>query len=191
MPTPTTTKLNLPAGGTLQGFPTLAAQTAACSAALNLLAQAAPLLATMHCQSKVLNLLRSLIDIIKALPNLPVRAIQKFALAAEDLEPCLFTTTPAAFLPLIRDLICLEIRVLTCFLNNLKAAQSRPTTLPAVLSSYAPIVNPLNLAGSLFVAAGLQPPQPPDLSGDIAADTTAVKTFIATLQSAADALGGC
>lgn len=191
MPTPTTTKLTLPAGGTLQGFPTLAAQTAACSAASNLLAQVAPLLATMHCQSKVLNLLRPLIDIIRTLPNPPVRVMQNFLKAAADLEPCLSTTLRAALLPLIRDLICLEICVLTCFLNNLKAAQSHPTTLPAVLSSYAPIVNPLNLAGGLFVTSGLQPPQPPDLSGDIAADITAVKTFIATLQSAADALGGC
>jgi hypothetical protein len=191
MPTPTTTKLNLPAGGTLQGFPTLAAQTAACSAALNLLAQAAPLLATMHCQSKVLNLLRPLIDIVRGLPSPPVQAMHDFMRAAAELQPCLFSTTPAALLPLIHDLICLEIRALTCFLNNLKAAQSRSTTLPAVLCSYAPIVNPLKLTDSLFVAAGLQPPQPPALSGDIATDTTAVKTFIATLQSAADALGGC
>jgi hypothetical protein len=191
MPTLTTTKLTLPGGGKLEGFPTLAAQTAACSAATNLLAQAAPLLATMRCQSKVLNLLRPLIDIIKALPNPPVQAVQNFAKAAEDLEPCLLITTPATLLPLIRDLICLEIRALTCFLNNLKAAQSRPRTLPAVLSSYAPIVNPLNLAASVFAAAELQLPKPPALSGDIAADTTAVKTFIATLQSAADALGGC
>lgn len=191
MPAPKTTKLTLPTGGALQGFPTLAAQTAACSAASNLLAQAAPLLATMHCQSKMLNLLRPLIDIIKALPNPPVPAIQNFTKAAEDLQPCLFTTTPAVLVPLIRDLICLEIRALTCFLRNLKAAQSRPNILPAVLSSYLPIVNPLNLASSLFVAVGLQPLQPPNLSGDTAADTTAVETFVATLQSAADALGGC
>jgi hypothetical protein len=114
-----------------------------------------------------------------------------FMMAAAELQPCLFSTTPAALLPLIHDLICLEIRALTCFLNNLNTPRSRRTTLPAVLSSYAPIVNPLNLAGTLFVAAGLQPLQPPALSGDIAADTTAVKTFIANLQSAADALGGC
>jgi hypothetical protein len=191
MPAPRTTKLTLPSGGTLTGFPTLAAQTAACSAASNLLAQAAPLLATMQCQSKVLNLLRPLIDIVRGLPSPPVQAMDDFMMAAAELQPCLFSTTPAALLPLIRDLICLEIRALTCFLNNLNAPRSRRTTLPAVLSSYAPIVNPLNLAGTLFVAAGLQPPQPPALSGDIAADTTAVKTFIANLQSAADALGGC
>lgn len=191
MPKLTTAKLTLPGGGTLDGFPALAAQTAACSAASNLLAQAAPLLAAMRCQSKVLNLLRPLIDIILALPNPPVQAVQNFAKAAADLEPCLLTTTPDALLPLIRDLICLEIRVLTCFLNNLKAAQSRLRTLPAVLSSYAPSVNPLNLAASIFAAAGLQLPKPPALSGDVAADTVAVKTFIATLQSVADALGGC
>jgi len=190
MPTPTTTKLTLPDGSTLQGFPTLAAQTAACSAASNLLTQAAPLLAMMHCQSKVLNLLHPLIDIILALPNPPLQALQNFAKAAADLQP-LLTITPAALIPFARDLLCLEIRSLTCFLNNLKAAQSRPTTLPAVLSSYAPIVNPLNLASSFFAAAGLQIPQPPALSGDVAVDATAVKTFVATLQSAADSLGGC
>ena len=191
MPTLTTTKLTLPGGGRLEGFPSLAAQTAACSAASNLLAQAAPLLAAMNCQSKMLNLLHPLIDIILALPNPPVPAIQNFAKAAADLEPCLMTTTPASLLPFIRDLICLEIRVLTCFLNNLKAAQSRPRRLRAVLSSYAPSVNPLNLAASVFAAAGLQLPKPPELSGDVAADTAAVKTFIATLHSVVDALGCC
>jgi hypothetical protein len=79
---------------------------------------------------------------------------------AAALQPCLFSTTPAALLSLIQYLICLEIRALTCFLNNLKAPRSRRTTLPAVLSSYAPIVNPLNLASTLFVAAGLQPASP-------------------------------
>src|SRR5215471_13726028 len=108
MPILTTTKLTLPGGGRLEGFPILAAQTAACSAASNLLAQAAPLLAAMQCQSRVLNLLRPLIDIILALPNPPGRAVQNFAKAAADLEPCLLTTTPAALLPLMRDLICLE-----------------------------------------------------------------------------------
>jgi hypothetical protein len=60
-----------------------------------------------------------------------------------------------------------------------------------VLSSYAPSVNPLNLAAGVFAAAGLQLPKPPALSGDTATDAAAVKTFIATLQSAAEALGGC
>jgi len=101
------------------------------------------------------------------------------------------TTTPAILLPFIRDLICLEIHVLTCFLNNLEAAQSRPRRLRAVLSSYAPSVNPLNLAASVFAAVGLQLPKPPELSGDVAADTAAVKTFIATLHSVVDALGCC
>lgn len=75
--------------------------------------------------------------------------------------------------------------------QKVKAAQSRRRTLRAVLSSDGPIVNPLNLAASVFAAAGLQLPKPPALSGDVAADTAAVKTFIVTLQSAVDAFGGC
>ena len=75
--------------------------------------------------------------------------------------------------------------------QKVKAAQSRRRTLRAVLSSYAPSVNPLKLAASVFAAAGLQLPKPPVLSGDVAADTAAVKAFIATLRSVVDALGGC
>jgi hypothetical protein len=68
-------KLQLPGGGQLQGFPALAAQTAACSATTNLLTQVAPLLALMQCQNQVVNLLKPLIDVVKALPNPPAHAV--------------------------------------------------------------------------------------------------------------------
>jgi hypothetical protein len=199
MPKPTTTpnpRLLLPDGGLLQGFPALAAQTAACSATSNLLSQIAPLLALMHCQAKVLNLLKPLIDVIKGLPNPSAHAMQEFAKAALDLQPCLATLAPANQIGLAHDLICLEIRGLTCFLDNLKSALGNPTALGNVLSSYAPIVGVVSLAGDVFLMAGMQVPQAPALSGktdqaSLSADAKAVRAFMLGLQSIVDIMGGC
>ena len=199
MPKPTTTpnpKLQIPGGGLLQGFPALAAQTAACSATSNLLSQIAPLLAALHCQAQVLKLLKPLIDVINGLPNPSAQAMQEFAKAALDFQPCLTTIVPANQVGLAHDLICLEIRGLTCFLDNLKRARSNPKALPDVLSSYAPIVNVLSLAGAVFLVAGIQVGQPPALSGQtdqasLAADTKAVEEFVTSLRSIADIMGGC
>lgn len=189
-------KVQLHGGGQLQGFPALAAQTAACSATTNLLTQVAPLLAMMQCQSKVLNLLKPLIDVVKGLPNPPAHALQEFAKAAVDLQPCLATLAPVNQSSLARDLICLEIRALNCFLEELGPALKNPTTLADVLSSYEPIVGVLRLAGDIFAASGMQPPQAPALSGktdaaSIAGDAKVVKAFVMTLRSAVDSLGGC
>jgi hypothetical protein len=199
MPKPTTApspRLLIPGGGLLQGFAALAAQTAACSATSNLLSQVAPLLASMHCQAKVLNLLKPLIDVIKGLPNPSVHAMQEFAKAALELQPCLTALVPASQVGLAHDLICLEIRGLTCFLDNLNSAGSNPAGLGAVLSSYAPIIGVLSLAGDVLLMAGIQVPQTPELSGktdhaSLSADTKAVQAFVSGLQSIADTMGGC
>jgi hypothetical protein len=189
-------KLQLPGGGQLQGFPALAAQTAACSATTNLLTQVAPLLALMQCQNKVLNLLKPLIDVVKGLPNPPAHALLEFAKAANDLQPCLATVASASQVSLARDLICLEIRALNCFLEELGPTLKDPTTLGDVLSSYEPIVGVLRLAGDVFSMIGMAVPQAPALSGktdaaSIAADAKAVKALVLSLQSIADSLGGC
>ena len=141
MSTPTTAlnpRLLIPGAGLLQGFPALAAQTAACSATSNLLSQVAPLLASMRCQAKVLNLLKPLIDVIQALPNPSALAIQEFAKAALDLQPCLATSAPANQIGLAHDLICLEIRGLRCFLDNLNAAGHNPARSPLLPSARCP-----------------------------------------------------
>lgn len=189
-------KLQLPGGGQLQGFPALAAQTAACSAATNLLSQVAPVLAVVQCQNKVLNLLKPLIDVVKSLPNPPAHSLQEFAKAAAQLQPCLATLASANQVSLARDLLCLEIRSLNCFLSELGPALKKPATLPDVLSSYEPIVGVLRLAGDVFAMSQMQIPQAPALSGktdatSIAADAKEVKAFVMTLQSAVDSLGGC
>jgi len=44
-----------------------------------------------------------------------------FAKAAADLAPCLLVPTPANLIPFLRDILCLILKLLHCFLNH-KAA---------------------------------------------------------------------
>lgn len=199
MPKPVTTsnpKLSLPGGALLQGFPALAAQTAACSATASLLSQVSPLLAAMHCQTKVLKLLAPLIDVIKGLPNPPASAMASFAKAAVDLQPCLAALAPASQIDLAREVICLEISGLRCFLDSLNSAMNSPAAAGGILASYAPIVGVLNLARDVFLQAGIDVPQAPTLSGktdhaSLSADAKTVQAFLSGLQSIADIIGGC
>ena len=195
----------LPTGGTLTGFNNPYPPASDCSAIINLQTQVAGLIASMSCQFKILKLLKPLIDVVKGLPNPSVQAIEAFAAAAEELAPCLLTATGAGVLPFVKELLCLEIRSLNCFLRNLEQVTGetrggRPSAggaqLRAVLDSYPPIVGTLNLAGEFFYLAGLTPPQAPVLGAgtdpaSLKADQAAVADFTASLQSMADALGGC
>ncbi len=198
-------RIELPAGGKLIAFPELQMQSAECSAITNLQTQIAPLIASMSCQLHIFKLLKPLIAVIHGLPNPPAAALREFSKAANELAPCLLASTPAALLPFVRDLICLEIRSLNCFLRNLQSlmtladADPRPAAaLEAqnVLDSYQPIAGILNLASALFQMAGVHIPPAPTLAaatdpGSLRADQIAVTDFTAALQSAADALGGC
>jgi hypothetical protein len=187
----------MPGGELLQGFPSMAQQTSACSATANLLSQTAPVLVLIQCQMRMLNLLQPLITIIGALPNPPAMALQGFAKAAADLSPCLMTTTSVGFIPFLRDLLCLEIQSLKCFLQNLGSARKRSDEgVKDVLSSYAPMIGVLKLADSFYQMVGVQIPTPPVLSSktdkvSLDSNVQAVKDFVATLQVVTDSLGGC
>jgi len=204
-PTNPVSAVELPAGGQLLGFPNLKSQSSKCTADTSLQTQLAPLIASMYSQFKMLNLLKPLIDVILGLPQPPVQALQEFAQAAADLAPYLQVSTPAGVLPFLRDLLCLEIRSLNCLLGNLKSITTLTGAEPGVtvaldarnvLDSYPPIVGILNLASGLFQMAGLTVPKAPQLGGgtdrsSLMADRNAVAAFTASLQAAADALGGC
>ena len=197
--------IQLPAGGALVAFNNPNPPMSDCSTVMNLQTQVAPLIALMNCQLKMVKLLKPLIDVIHGLPNPSVQAIQAFSAAAAEVAPCLVAPTPESLLPFLKDLLCLEIKGLNCFLRNLdqvtgETRGGRPlpggSQLRAVLESYPAIISTLILAGELFQIAGLTPPQPPVLSGktdgtSLNADRAAVEAFAASLQTAADALGGC
>ena len=188
--------LSTPGGELLHGFPNVATQTSACSAAANLLSQAAPVLVLQHCQMRMLKLLQPLIDIISTLPNPPARARQEFAKAAADLAPCFVAMEPGGLITFVRDLLCLEIQNLQCFLQNLASARKRSDGVKDVLASYPPMIGVLKLAEGLFQTVGLQIPNPPALSSktdksSLDGDVRAVRDFVSALQVVTDTFGGC
>ena len=197
--------VHIPTGGQLLGFPSLKIETTDCSAITNLQAQVAPLIASLSCQFKVLQLLKPIIDVIHGLPNPPVQALQEFSKAAGELAPCFLIPTPSGILPFLHDLLCLEIRSLHCFLHQLQAvitsADSQPSTVATsevqnVIDSYAPIIGILNLASGLFQLAGLEIPTAPALAqgtdhASLMTDQSSVTAFTDSLQTVANTLGGC
>src|SRR3954451_19057424 len=193
--------LQLPTGGTLIGSTDPPEQAAACISWADLRSQAAPLLASLSCHLRVLQLLRPLIEIIQEMPNPKPAALQEFAKAAAGLQPLLLASTPALLLPFIRDLLRIEIHSLQCFVANLRAAaasESENTLQAAIqvlLDSYIPIVGLIDLAVTVFQLAGVQIPSAPQLSGrtdsdSVGADMASVQQFISTLMTEVDALGG-
>lgn len=197
--------VQLPEGGKLVASGTLQSQSAGCTAAANLQMQVAPWLAVMSCQFQILKLLKPLIDIVSTLPNPSVPALQEFSKAAEGLLPWLLASAPAGVLPFVRDLLCLEIESLNCLRRNLLAmarlTEAEPSAVSAaevqsVIDSYQPIAGLLELAGTLLGIAGLDSLQAPALAGgtdpaSLAADQETIASFVTTLQTAVDSIGGC
>ena len=197
--------IQVPTGGELLGFNNPYPASSECAAIINLQTQVAPLIASMSCQLKVLTLLKPLIEVIKGLPSPSVTAMEEFTEAAAALAPCLLIPAPVTVLPFVRDLLCVEIGSLNCFLRNLQrileetsGGLSSPSRSQVrnVLDSYPPIVGTLKLADELFQIAGVTLPQASVLSAgtDLAslkADQSAVLSFTSSLQSIVDALGGC
>lgn len=126
LPSPSPLKIALPTGGSInaltdisKGIPT------DCSMIFNLMLQISPFLAATECLFKLLALIAPLIDVVKALgpPPDPIKlgsAIPKFVKAAADLAPCLLVVTGAPLIPFLRDLLCLIIKALNCFLGQMK-----------------------------------------------------------------------
>lgn len=165
-------------------------------AVLNLQTQIAPLIALMECESRLLQIMKPLIDIVQNLPNPPVQALQDFSKAAVEIAPCLLITTPASQIPFVRDLLCLEIRSLNCLRQNLASVGGQESAMQAVLGAYQAIVGLLNFAAGMFQTAGLQIPPAPTLSGNVdpaplSTDDTALRDFITVLTTATDSFGGC
>lgn len=197
--------IGLPTGGKLVAFPSLQTQSAECSATTNLQTQIAPWIASVSCQFLILKLLKPLIEIVRGLPTPPQQALLEFLKTSEELAPCLLTPMPASVLPFARELLCLEIRSLNCLRHNLQAMAKLMTAetsavaaseVQSVIDSYQPIVGILDLASGIFGMAGMVVPQAPALangtdSASLATDQSMVTSFIASLQTVVDALGGC
>ena len=89
--------------------------------------QIAPFLASIECLLKVLGLIGPLVEFVKAVPD-PIKlasTVPKFVKAAETVMPCVAVVTGLGILPFIKDLLCLIIKALNCFLQQMKTLLGR------------------------------------------------------------------
>jgi hypothetical protein len=229
LPPPTQLKVQLPGGATLSAFSDISKGIPTdCAMTFSLLMQIAPFLAATDCVVKVLKLVQTVVDTLKSVtsPFSLVSAIPKIIKAAEPVVECALSFTPAGLIPFIRDLLCLILKFLKCFLDQMKSmlriltqienqlslanaagntdlitalqcAQGNAQTQAAHLTAaIAPVAVILDLAGTLMQIVGVKPIKLPGTSGptDLASLQEVVKVIqevVATIQIAADALGGC
>jgi hypothetical protein len=127
LPSPSPLKITLPTGGSINALTDISKGIPNdCSMIFNLMLQISPFLAATDCLFKLLGLIAPLIDVVKALgpPPDPFKlgsAIPKFLKAAADLAPCLLVVTGAPLIPFLKDLLCLIIKALNCFVDQMES----------------------------------------------------------------------
>jgi hypothetical protein len=171
--------VHLPTGSILHPIVENAETSVDCSMTADLQRQTTPWLASTECLLKILALLKPLIEVVEHLPTPSKSALQEFAKAAVDLQPCLLMGTTGSALPLVRDLLCLSLRALEC-LSDRAAAPSE------LARSAEGIQGVLDLGRPFFAVAGVAP-----MRLSVLADPSALPSDIQALQLAVDALGGC
>jgi hypothetical protein len=147
-----------------------------------------------------------------------VSAIQDFVKAAAALIPCFLIPTPAAIIPFVRDILCLILKVLNCFIGQmgsllnvmqgitlqlqvaqasgnteleqtLKCAQENAQISAQHLTgSIEPIGVILDLVGPLMGIAGAQPVQLPKLGGQT--DLASLNQVVQTMQGVVGTIQG-
>jgi hypothetical protein len=216
LPAPSPLKIQLPTGGSLQAFTDISKGIPTdCSMIFNLMLQIAPFLAATECLFKLLALIGPLVDVVKGIGPPPDaiklgKAVPKFLKAAADLAPCLLVTTGAPLIPFLRDLLCLIMKALNCFLGQMKsllrvmkqisnlvamaeaagnaellrtlqcASDNANTSAEHLVKSIEPIGAILKLASPLMSLAGVGPIEIPTLGSST--DVAALEQMVKTLQ---------
>lgn len=204
--------IQLPTGGALQAFADISKGIPTdCSMTFSLMLQLAPFIASIQCLLNVLKLLKPLVDIIHGLPFPPVSALSDFAKAAKDLAPCLLIPTPVVMIPFVLDLLCLILKVLKCFLDQMQslinilgpitiqlqtaqqsgndeliatlncAQQNALTQAGQVMNSLGPVGALLGVAGPLFEIAGVPSITLPALGS--ASDIAALQSVVTSVRT--------
>ncbi len=171
--------LALPTGASLRPVPGHSVSSRTGASVLNVLQQAAPWLASMACQLRILAALKPLIDLVQASPAPPRRVLVELANAAADLAPCLQLPTPVSAMPVARGVLCLTIAALKSAIE-----EGAPDRVPVELG--AALQGILDLSVPFFAHAGIEPVQLGALT-----DQKAVQHAIDLLQGIAETLGGC
>jgi hypothetical protein len=194
LPSPKPVQVQLPTGATLKAFADISKGVPNdCSMTFSLLLQVAPLLASMECLIKILKFIKPLMDFVKNPADVTV--VKKVLDAGAALAPCFLIPTPANMIPFVRDLLCLILRLLNCFVGQLttvldtmsglsvqlKIAESAGNSelqrslqcamdnsalaAQAQMQSIEPVGAILDLMSPLMEIAGVQPIKLPQMGG--------------------------
>ena len=208
--------ITLLGGAELKGFAdfSLGAPTD-CKVTINLLMQLSPLLASMACLFKILNVFGKLKDFAEAakdpITKLP-GAVPKLIQAIDDLKGCIPALAPLQFVLMIKGILNLVISFLSCFLNELdsilkfqatidpQSAEGNPTlratlicaqdnaktSMDNLMLSLQPLQPILDMVGVVIGIAGLPALKLPNFTA-IANGSDQVRT-INSLKQAVDSL---
>jgi hypothetical protein len=124
IPPPAQITVQLPGGGTLSSFSDISKGIPTdCAMTFSLLVQLAPFLASIDCIVKVLNFIQTAVNVIKSItsPFSIISAIPKIVEAAEPVIECALSFTPLALIPFIKDLLCLIMKFLQCFVEQMQS----------------------------------------------------------------------
>lgn len=116
--------VSLPGGATLTSFSDLSKGVPSdCAMVFSMLMQVAPFMASIECLVKVLKLVNTVVEILKGItsPFDILSAIPKVIEAAEPVLECALSYTPLELIPFVRDLLCLILKVLQCFLSQMQS----------------------------------------------------------------------
>jgi hypothetical protein len=214
IPKPKQLKVSLPGGGTLKAFSDLSKGIPTdCALTFSLLMQIGPFLASIECLVKVLKLVNTVVEVLKSVTN-PislVSAIPKIIKAAEPVIECALSFTPGGLIPFIKDLLCLILKVLNCFLGQMKSVlkvlketaalialaeasgnlellqclqcsqENANTQAQHMTGSLEAVGVILELAGNLMEIVGVAPIKLPKPGPSL--DVTALEDFVKSIQS--------
>jgi hypothetical protein len=153
VPVPKPMKIHLPTGGSFSGLADLSRGVPSdCSVTFSLMLQIAPFLASTECLFKVLGLIGPLMEVVTSLPGNPLKAAQampKLVKAFEALAPCIAVVTGLGVIPFLKDLICFLLKLLNCFLGQMKS-------LLGILSGLTLRLNDAQMMGNTELADSIQ-----------------------------------
>jgi hypothetical protein len=126
MPKPSTVKINLPMGGTLQGITDITKSIPDdCSMSFSLMLQLAPLLANLDCLFKIVKVIEPMVKVVTAVakpdPLEAVKALPKLVEAVPPLLECIAKFVGLGIPLFIRDLLRLIAKLLHCITQQLKS----------------------------------------------------------------------
>jgi len=152
LPSPAPITIKLPGGGTLSSFSDISKGIPTdCAMTFSLLLQLAPFLASIDCLIKVLKFIQTAVDVIKSItsPFSIPSVIPKIVKAAVPVVECALSFTPAGLIPFIKDLLCLIIKFLNCFLQQMRS-------LLMIMTQIESQLNAATSAGNIDLITALQ-----------------------------------